>query len=79
MFELARCECSRTCNASRSTTTPTEGGRDHDPHDELIASRCSELLQDGLVQFFLQGLTMVVVTVILFVDERPARADHACS
>jgi ATP-binding cassette subfamily B protein len=26
-----------------------------------------QLLQDGLVQFFLQGLTMVVVTIILFV------------
>ncbi len=33
-----------------------------------------QLLQDGLAQFAVQGLTMIVITVILFTLERAARA-----
>ena len=38
-----------------------------------------QLLQDGLVQLAVQGLTMVIVTVVLFFDERRARARSRCS
>ncbi len=39
-----------------------------------------QLLQDGLAQFAIQGLTMVVITVILFTTERQACLHHAwCS
>ena len=38
-----------------------------------------QLLQDGLPQFALQGLTMVIVTVVLVLLQRRARADHAAA
>jgi len=38
-----------------------------------------QLLQDGLAQFAIQGLTMVVITVILLVLNVPAGLDHAGS
>ena len=35
-----------------------------------------QLLQDGLAQFAIQGLTMVVITVILFTTNVTLAADH---
>ena len=37
-----------------------------------------QLLQDGLAQFAVQGLTMIVITCIMFATERRAGPDHHC-